>query len=180
MGPHAGYNVVMVRVEQVIDSWKSIRQDTITAVEEFPAEEFGFRPAPGAMTFGEVARHILDSGDGLTGMMLAGEESLLMPANREKLRLHFRNIPAVADPPALAAALRQSLEERTAALAGQGAGFYAQIITRFDGEKVTRLEMLQAIKEHELSHRAVLFLCLRMKGMVPATTRRRIAKQAAE
>jgi hypothetical protein len=38
--------------------------------------------------------------------------------------------------------------------------------------------MLQMIKEHEMSHRAHLFLCLRMKGIVPATTRRRLAKQS--
>jgi hypothetical protein len=34
------------------------------------------------------------------------------------------------------------------------------------------------LKEHELTHRAYLFLCLRMKGLVPATTRRRMAKSA--
>src|SRR5262245_22423989 len=102
----------MVRLEQVIESWKTIRQDTILAVNEFPAGEFGFRPAPDTMTFGELARHILDAGDGLSGMLLAGEESLLMPANREKMRSHFRKIPADADRQTLAAALRESIEER--------------------------------------------------------------------
>jgi hypothetical protein len=40
--------------------------------------------------------------------------------------------------------------------------------------------MVQMIKEHEMTHRAHLFLCLRMKGIVPATTRRRLAKQAGK
>jgi hypothetical protein len=40
--------------------------------------------------------------------------------------------------------------------------------------------MLQMIKEHELTHRATMFLYLRLKGIVPATTRRRLAKQAAK
>jgi uncharacterized damage-inducible protein DinB len=40
--------------------------------------------------------------------------------------------------------------------------------------------MLQMLKEHELTHRAQLFLYIRMKGMVPATTRRRMAKQAGK
>jgi uncharacterized damage-inducible protein DinB len=39
--------------------------------------------------------------------------------------------------------------------------------------------MLQYMKEHELTHRSQLFLYLRMKGGVPATTRRRLAQQAA-
>jgi uncharacterized damage-inducible protein DinB len=67
-----------------------------------------------------------------------------------------------------------------AELAAQPAEFFAHIITRFDGQKVTRLEMVQTIKEHELTHRAQLFFCLRLKGIVPATTRRRLAKQGAK
>jgi len=46
-----------------------------------------------------------------------------------------------------------------------------------DGQRVTRLEMLQFVKEHELSHRAQLFLYLRLKGLVPPTTRRRMAQK---
>ena len=53
--------------------------------------------------------------------------------------------------------------------------FMRGIITRVDGARVTRLEMLQFVKEHELTHRAQLFLYMRMKGIVPATTRRRLA-----
>ena len=33
-GASSGYNVVMVRLEFVIDSWKSVRADTIHAVED--------------------------------------------------------------------------------------------------------------------------------------------------
>jgi uncharacterized damage-inducible protein DinB len=44
-----------------------------------------------------------------------------------------------------------------------------------DGQQVTRLEMIQTAKEHELTHRAQLFLYLRLKGIVPVTTRRRLA-----
>jgi uncharacterized damage-inducible protein DinB len=96
------------------------------------------------------------------------------------MKSHMRELPANAGAPALAAALRESVEQRAAAFAAQPAGFFDQMITRFDGQRVTRLEMLQTIKEHELTHRAHLFLCLRMKGIVPATTRRRLAKQAGK
>lgn len=123
----------MVRLEQVLDSWKAVRADTVAAVEEFPEGEFDFKPCGEVMSFGEIARHILISGHGLTGLRLEGEEKLGGPQFREKM----------------------------------------------DGAQVTRLEMLQFVKEHELTHRAQLFLYMRLKGMVPATTRRRLAKQAA-
>ena len=168
----------MVRVEHVIDSWKTVRQDTAAAVEDFPEAEFDFRPAPDVMTFREAARHILDAGDGLTGLLLAGDDNFTTPDFRDRMKSHLRSLPPDAGPAALAAALRESVEERAAAFAAQPAGFFAHIITRFDGQRVTRLEMLQTIKEHELTHRAHMFLCLRLKGIVPATTRRRLAKQA--
>jgi len=170
----------MVRTEQVLDSWKSVRQDSALAVEDFPAAEFDFRPAPETMTFGETARHILTAGDGLTGMLLAGEEHFVGPDFRDRLVAHARKLAPDAGPAALAAALRESVEQRTAALAARPADFFAQMVTRMDGQRVTRLEMVQSIKEHELTHRAHLFLCLRMKGIVPATTRRRMAKPAAK
>lgn len=175
-----GYNVVMVRSQQVLDSWKAIRQDAAAAVEDLPESELDFRPAPDVMTFREAARHILDAGDGLTGLLLAGEDNFATPEFRARMKSHMRDLPADAGAPALAAALRESVEQRTAAFAAQPAEFFDRMITRFDGQRVTRLEMLQTIKEHELTHRAHMFLCLRMKGIVPATTRRRLAQQAGK
>lgn len=177
--PDCGYNGIMVRLEHVLDSWKAVRQDTIAAVEEFPAGEFGFRPCPDVMTFGEIACHILQAGHALTGMLLSGEESFASPDFRAKLAPHLPDVPSDATPAQLAAALRDSIDARTAELAPRPADFFAHIVTRMDGQKVTRLEMIQMVKEHELTHRAHLFLYMRMKGLVPATTRRRMAQQAA-
>jgi len=168
----------MIRVEHVLDSWKAVREDTIAAVEEFPAGEFGYRPTADVMTFGEVARHILQAGHGLSGLLLSGEESFATPDFRQKVAAHVPDLPADATPAQLAAALRDSIGQRTAELAARPAEFFSQIVTRMDGQRVTRLEMVQMLKEHEMTHRAYLFLCMRMKGLVPATTRRRMAKQA--
>ena len=168
----------MVRLEQVLDSWKAVRADTAAAVEEFPAGELGYKPSADLMTFGEIARHILVAGHGLTGLLLEGDEELGGPQFREKMA-RFAVLPAEAGATDLARELRASVEQRASALAAQTPEFYAGIITRVDGTRVTRLEMLQFVKEHELTHRAQLFLYMRMKGIVPATTRRRLARQAA-
>jgi len=170
----------MVRVEQVLDSWRAIRQDTVAAVEDFPAGEFDFRPVAEVSTFGEIARHILNAGHALSGLMLAGETNFATPDFRERMSRHFPALAPGAGQTELASALKQSIAGRTGALAAQPAEFFAQTMTRMDGQEVTRLEMLQMIKEHELTHRAQLFLYLRMKGIVPATTRRRMAKSAAK
>src|SRR5437667_386078 len=83
---------------------------------------------------------------------------------------------AAAHAAALATALRGNMELRASQLAQRPADFYEQVVTRFDGQQVTRLEMIQFVKEHELTHRAQLFVYLRLKGVIPCTTRRRMAK----
>jgi uncharacterized damage-inducible protein DinB len=167
----------MVRLQHILDSWKTVRQDTAAAVEEFPADELDYRPTPEVASFCEIARHILYASEGLTGLLMAGEEVFGGPDFRDKLKPHVRELPANAGALELAGALRDSMARRTAELAAKSPEFYAQIVTRF-GEPVTRLEMLQFVKEHELTHRQQLFMYLRLKGMVPATTRRRMAQAA--
>jgi uncharacterized damage-inducible protein DinB len=90
---------------------------------------------------------------------------------------HKPQLPEKLDTATLASELRKSLETRTSELAAKDADFFSGVITRFDGQRVTRLEMLQFVKEHELTHRAAMFVYLRLKGVVPATTRRRMAQQ---
>jgi uncharacterized damage-inducible protein DinB len=170
----------MIRTEHVLDSWRSIREDTIAAVQDFPADQFDFRATPEMQTFGEIARHILQSSEGMTGMVLAGENDFTVPDFRQRLMRHIGELAPDASPAELAAALRESLDRRLRELAGKPADFLAQEITRFDGVKLTRLEMVQFTKEHELTHRAQLFLCLRLKGIVPSTTRRRLARLARQ
>jgi uncharacterized damage-inducible protein DinB len=176
---YCGYNEGMVRAEHVIDSWKSVRQDTIAAVEEFPADEFDYRPAADMQTFGQISRHILVASHALTGMLLAGETDFTGPDFRTRIAPYAAHIPESMEPAELTRRLRESVDERAGQLAGQTAEFWAGTMKRVDGVMVTRLEMLQWVKEHELTHRQQLFTCLRMKGVVPATTRRRLARLAA-
>jgi uncharacterized damage-inducible protein DinB len=168
----------MVRLEAILSSWKTVRQDTAQAVEDCPAGELDFKPTPELDSFRQIAMHCLNAGNGLTGLLLDGEESLTGPEFREKLKKHFSTVTDQADAATLAAELRAAVEAKTAELARQTPEWYAQIVTRVDGQKVTRMEMLQFVKEHELTHRAQLFMYLRLKGVVPVTTRRRLAMQA--
>ena len=161
----------MVRLDTLLDSWKTVRQDTAQAVEDMPESEMDFRPVPEVMTFREIARHILASSYAISGILLDGVQKL----DRQEMMKRFPPVPADAGAAWLASQLRARFEERLPALAAQTPEFYAGMVTRFDGQQVTRLEMLQFAKEHELTHRAQLFLYLRLKGIVPVTTRRRQA-----
>ncbi len=165
----------MVRLENTLESWKTIRADVAAAVEDLPSD-LDFRPVDDLMTFRELATHILQAGHGLTGLLLAGDENLATPDFREKIKRHAYPLAPEAGASEIAAALRMAVEERLAELSRQTPEFYAQVINRFDNQRVTRLEMVQMVKEHELTHRSQMFTYLRLKGIVPPTTRRRMKK----
>ena len=169
----------MVRPEKFIEAWRTVRQDTIGAVEDFPPGDLDYKPLDDVAGFGEIARHILDASHAITGMMLDGVDNLQGPQFRGLIDKYKPSLPEKLDAVALCGELRKSIDEQSAALAAQTPEFWSGTVTRFDGQQLTRLELLQFVKEHELTHRQQLFMYLRLKGIVPATTRRRLAKQKA-
>ena len=173
----------MVRLEHILETWRAIREETAIAVEEFPADEFDFRPTPEVDTFRAIARHTLNAGDGLTGLLLSGVSDLTSRETFGEVKRHFRPLAEHCSPEELAAELRASVEELTAQLQAKPPAFYEEIMIRMDGLRLTRLEFLQWIKEHELTHRQQLFMYVRLKGLTPVTTRKRmerLARQAAK
>jgi uncharacterized damage-inducible protein DinB len=164
----------MIRTESVFETWKAIREDTAKTVEEMPVTAFDTRPAPDVMTFRELALHVLNSSHAVMGMMLDGMQDFTQPEFRARLRDYLPAQPADGE---LAGALRARLDERLEQLRAQPPEFLAQIVTRFDGAQVTRLEFVQMMKEHELTHRSQMFVAARVAGVVPVTTRRRQQQQ---
>ncbi len=165
----------MVRLDAVIDSWKSIRRDTAQAWLDMPAADAEFRPTPEVMKYRDLAIHILNASHAMIAMLLSGETDFAHPGFRERMRVHFFDASAL-DAAALGNQLEIAQEADSAKLQSVAdPSFWATLMTRFDGTRVTRLEMLQYAKEHELTHRSQMFMYLRLKGIVPPTTRRRLA-----
>jgi len=99
----------MVRLEQTLASWKTIREDTAQAVEDFSAQDLDFKPADGMMSFGELARHILEAGHLMTGMLLDEVKSMAGPDFREMVKKYVSQVPPTEGTGALARELRSSV-----------------------------------------------------------------------
>lgn len=167
----------MVRPDTFFELWKAAREDGAQAVEEMPAGQLDFRPQEDMMSFRSIATHIVDVGRGLTGLLLDGATDFTQPGFRERLAHYLKPLPEDADGQAIAAEMRTAIEEDCARLARQTAEFFGGMVTKWDGLRLTRLEMLQFVKEHELAHRMQLFVYLRMNGVTPPTTRRKLARK---
>src|SRR5215469_11604704 len=98
----------MVRVNFVLDSWKTVRKDVINAVQEFPADCFQEKLVEGVDSFSVIARHILDAGHAFPGILMAGVDNLQTPDFREKMKPHMFGPPETATPEQLAEMLEQS------------------------------------------------------------------------
>jgi uncharacterized damage-inducible protein DinB len=167
----------MVRLEAVLHSWRTVRADAAQAVEEFPADQLDFRATDDLMSFRQLALHILNAGNGLIGLLLDGEDNFSTPAFRDKLKQYGSGLGEQSSAAEIASALRASWDGWEAKLAAAPAELWSAMMTRMDGQQVTKLEMLQYAKEHEITHRSQMFVYLRLKGVVPPTTRRRMAKK---
>jgi hypothetical protein len=87
----------MIRLETVLDSWKTVRQDTAQGWKIFPAGEIAFKPLSDVTTFGEIARHILVAGYGITGMLLDGVENLATPQFRKDMQKYAAELALTPD-----------------------------------------------------------------------------------
>ncbi len=166
----------MVRVDAFLENWRAAREDAAQAVEDMPAGKLDYRPQDDLMSFRETAVHIVQAGAALTGLMLDREVDLSTPDLRQKLEKYARPIPDGAGGSQIAAAMREAVEEHCAALARREPEFFGEMVIKWDGTRLTRLEMMQFIKEHEIAHRMQLFMYLRLNGVVPPTTRRKMAR----
>jgi uncharacterized damage-inducible protein DinB len=167
--------------KRLADSFRTVRNNTLTIAEEIPEEKYGFRAAPEAMSVGEMLAHLAISPmwqiDVHThklahldfGMFQAGMEKAA--AAQKALRTKADIIRALKENGERFAAFVEGLDEET--LSGT-----VTFPPPVQPSAKSRFEMLLGPKEHEMHHRAQLMLMQRMIGQVPHLTRARQQMQA--
>ena len=173
--------------KELAQSFRTVRNNTITLAGEIPEDKYDFCPAEGCRSVGETLAHIavmprvqeqihvvehcssLASFDfmGLMGKLQA--EVILPRTKAEVLEL-----------------LRAEGDKYAAILEGASEEFLAEQVEYPEGmmpRSKSRFEMLMAPKEHEMHHRGQLMLIQRLLGITPHMTRQmeeRIAAMRAQ
>lgn len=143
-------------------SCRTVIANTIQVANDFPAENYGFRPAPESRSVAGALMHLVTSLDGFNWMELAAAAAEEEKAPRTKEQI--------------VQLLERTGEEFAARLASGTDEFLAQVVTfppPVSPPSKTRFEMLLGAKEHEMHHRAQLMVVQRMLGITPHLTRRR-------
>ena len=165
--------------KELAESWRTVRRNTIQAAEDVPEDKYGFRAAPDTMSVGEMLAHLACTPHWAQQCFFVEKKTNvgMEDFGRWMGELSGQS-KALTGKAAIVAALKANGEAFAKQLESLTEAELAQSIGAPNGSK-SQFEMLLGIKEHEMHHRAQLFLIERMIGIVPHLTRARQERQAA-
>jgi uncharacterized damage-inducible protein DinB len=165
--------------KELAESWRTVRKNTLQVAEDIPEEKYSFRAAPDTMSIGEMLAHLAATPHWAIQCHFVEKKSAVSMEDFGKwmgeIGVASKGLTSKA---AIVDALKANGETFAAGLAAMSEEQLAEQVTVPNGAK-SRFEILQGVKEHEMHHRAQLFLMERMVGIVPHLTRARQAAQAA-
>jgi uncharacterized damage-inducible protein DinB len=165
--------------KDMADSWRTVRKNTIQVAEDIPEDKYSFRAAPDTMSVGEVLAHLAATPHWANQCHFVDQKVAITMDDFGKwmgeIGVSSKSLTTKSQ---IVAALKADGETFAAGLESMTDAQLGEKVALPMGEK-TRFEMLLGVKEHEMHHRAQLFLIERMLGIVPHLTRARQAAQAA-
>lgn len=164
--------------QNMANSWRTVRNNTLQIAEEIPADKYDFRASGDTMTVAELLSHMATN-------TLWGVQVHFVEKKSEIGMQEFGQFSAMAREAAgklttkdlIVAALKTNGEELARGLEATSDAALAEVVTLPGGDK-TRFEMLLGLKEHEMHHRGQLMVIERLLGIVPHMTRARQERMA--
>jgi uncharacterized damage-inducible protein DinB len=169
--------------KELAESFRTVRQNTLTIAEDIAEEKYTFRPAPDTRTVAELFAHIAIINNRQYQSSAVERRTSFEGVDFQAL---IKQIKAEeAEPRSKAQTLellRTSGEQWAAYLDGVTEKILAErVLFPASPSPVskTRFEIILGVKEHEMHHRGQLMLIERLLGIVPHLTRRNQARLAA-
>ena len=168
--------------KELAESFRTVRRNTIQVAEDIPEDKYSYRAAPDTMSVGEMLAHLAVTPHWAQQCFFVEKKTTVAMDDfgrwMGELSAKGKALTSNAD---IVAALRANGEAFAKQLESMSEAELGQMIAAPNASK-SAFEMLMGIKEHEMHHRAQLFLIERMVGIVPHLTRarqERMAQQAA-
>jgi len=164
-------------------SFRTVRKNTLQIANDLTDSQYGFRPAAGTRSAGELLAHIATS---VRWTYQVHAVDQIRNMTFEDFDRYGRENAAyeatLKTKPEIVNALQHEGEQFAAWLEGLSEAVLAEIVTFPAGvepPQKTRFEMLLSAKEHEMHHRGQLMLIQRLLGGIPHLTRQREERMAA-
>ena len=137
------------------------QKNTVAAIEEMPADKFGFKPTPEQMSFGHLAAHIVEG----NYFFCAKVGDVPQPKIEE--------LPETAPKEKLVAAVKESFDFCGTALAKAEDAKLGDSIEDFAKKTQPRAWAALALAGSWADHYGAASMYLRLNGLLPPTARRR-------
>ena len=165
--------------KDLAESFRTVRKNTIQVAEDIPEDKYSYRAAPDTMSVAEMLSHLACTPHWAQQCHFVEKKTSVTADDFGKWMGEIgAKSQALTSKAAIVAALKadgetfaKELESMTDAQLGEG-------VTTPMGTR-SRFESMLGVKEHEMHHRAQLFLIERMIGIVPHLTRARQQRMAA-
>lgn len=164
--------------KDLAESFRTVRKNTVQVAEDIPEDKYSFRAAPDTMSVGEILAHLATSPYWADQCHFVEKRSSVAIEDFGKWMgeagTRAKGLNAKAG---ILVALKEDGETFAKGIESMTDAQLAERVTLPHGDK-TRFEMLLGVKEHEMHHRAQLFLIERILGIVPHLTRARQEQMA--
>ena len=157
-------------LDELLEAWAYTRQGVIKEIENLSEADLQFRPHKDSRSAAEIGLHIVESGQMMAGELSRPDGNFRRKPYPQLLKDHARGLPSTAKKAPLVKLLKQTHADGARKLAAAGELALLQHITRFDGERGTRIAWMNHGISHEEYHRGQLALYARLVGRVPALT----------
>ena len=165
--------------KELAESFRTVRRNTIQVAEDIPEDKYSYRAAPDTMSVGEMLSHLAASTHWAEQCLFVEQKATV---SMEDFGKWMGEIGGIQKTLTTKSAIVDALKTRGEAFAtflesASEADLAAPVVA--PNATRSRFEMLLGVKEHEMHHRAQLFLIERMIGIVPHLTRARQERMAA-
>ena len=168
--------------KELAEGFRTVRRNTIQVAEDIPEEKYAYRAAPDTMSVAEMLSHLACTPHWAQQCFFVEKKTTVGMEDFGRWMGELSGqAKALTTKAQIVAALKANGEKFAQQIESLNEADLAQSITAPNASK-SQFEMLLGIKEHEMHHRAQLFLIERMIGIVPHLTRarqERMAQQAA-
>jgi uncharacterized damage-inducible protein DinB len=157
-------------LDEMLESWRDVRQGIIAELKNIPADRMDFRPTPEVRSVREQVQHILEVAMMATGEFTRPDTNLQRAPWPKLLAMYAKPAYRAKTRAQLLALLASQMKDTEKRFRAQGELALHQFHTRFDGLQGTKRAWVEHAIAQEWYHRGQLALYARLMGRVPALT----------
>jgi len=157
-------------LDEALEAWQYTRAGVISEIKNLPDASLTFRPSAESRSAADIAVHIAESGLMMAGELSRPDGNFQRKSFPEFMKEYAKGVTPTTSKKALIALLTKTHKDGEKKIRQSGDLHMLQLITRFDGERGSRIAWMNHGISHEEYHRGQLALYARLVGRVPALT----------